>query len=91
MALAHFTSDNDDDTSDEQQDSTGYTPPTEKEQKQSTKQFIAAKIADRVEKNELDISVSDGRVEGDAEDVAMLFARMTMDFGNAELDNLIND
>jgi len=61
------------------------------EQAKSTKEFIGVNIRDRAQQSNLDIEVHDGKVTGNLNDVAMLFAVMTMDFTEAQFDELIND
>lgn len=61
------------------------------EQVNSTKEHIAVNIEQRASQTNFNIDVEDGELSGEINDVAMLFAVMTMDFQEAEFDELIND
>lgn len=65
--------------------------PDEKSRKKTTKECIALNIKDRVWNTDLDIELNDGRVEGDINDIALLFALMTMDFSDSEFQSLVTD
>lgn len=89
MALKDFQVD-DDDSSDSKDNTTEDNKVTQK-QEQSTKEYIASNVRYRVREHELDIDIEDDRLEGDINDIAMLFALMTMDNADTHLDDLIND
>ena len=92
MGLDSFTSNSD--TNDEQKadESEHSTPDNVTEtQQESTKEYIAENIRIRVYDGNFDASVSDGRIEADLNDLAMLFALMTMDISDSDFDSLVND
>lgn len=78
------------DETDEEQDDENKDAVQEK-QEQTTKEHIASNIRHRVYNHDMDIDIEDNRLEGDINDIAMIFALMTMDNVSSEFDNLIND
>jgi hypothetical protein len=81
----------DEENEENNEEETEETDERSEEQVESTKQFIGVNIRDRAQQSNFDIEVQDGELSGSLEDVAMLFAVMTMDFTEAEFDELIND
>jgi len=81
--------DEDEQDSNEEQteDNGGYTT----EQVDSTKEHIAVNIQQRASQSNFNIDIEDGELTGNINDIAMLFAVMTMDFQEADFDELIND
>jgi len=82
------------DDSEEERDSDNFHDDDTKEpekQVQSTKEFIGLNIKQRSKQTNFDIGIEDGELKGPIEDIAMLFAVMTMDFSEADFDELIND
>jgi hypothetical protein len=61
---------------------------TEKRE-ETTKQYIARAMRERALNSPLDIDVSGDTIEGDTDDIAMLFALMTMDIEDASFHSLI--
>lgn len=90
MGLDSFTEEEEKEESQDENNDDTESQITE-EQAKSTKEFIGVNIRDRAQQSNLDIEVHDGKVSGNINDVAMLFAIMTMDFTEAEFDELIND
>ena len=90
MGLDNFTTEEEKQESQDENDNDTESEITE-EQAKSTREFIGVNIRDRAQQSNLDIEVHDGKVSGNINDVAMLFAIMTMDFTEAEFDELIND
>ncbi|EGQ44171.1 MAG: hypothetical protein J07AB43_02300 [Candidatus Nanosalina sp. J07AB43] len=92
MGLKDFQLD-DDDEEEKDQETEEETTDNEVKQKQeeSTKEHIASNIRHRVRQQDMDIDLEDGRIEGDINDIAMLFALMTMDIPDSYFDTLIND
>lgn len=78
------------DETDEEQDDENKDAVQEK-QEQTTKEHIASNIRHRVYNHDMDIDIEDNRLEGDINDIAMIFALMTMDNVSSEFDDLIND
>jgi len=58
---------------------------------ETTKQYIARAMRERALNSPLEIDVSGETIEGNTEDVAMLFALMTMDIEDASFHSLIDD
>jgi hypothetical protein len=85
MALEDWTDDGEEDDVEPEQNTT--TP----DEADSTKRAIAAKIQSRCMKDSLDVYVDSGRVEGDIEDLAMMFALMTMDYRESDFQELVTD
>lgn len=56
---------------------------------ETTKQYISRAMRERALNSPLEIQVEDGRISGDKEDMAMLFALMTMDIEDASFHSLI--
>ena len=56
---------------------------------ETTKQYIARAMRERALNSPLDIDVSGDTIEGDVDDIAMLFALMTMDIEDASFHSLI--
>lgn len=56
---------------------------------ETTKQYIARAMRERALNSPLDIDVSGDTIEGDTDDIAMLFALMTMDIEDASFHSLI--
>lgn len=81
----------DEENEENNEEETQETNERSQEQVDSTKEFIGVKIEQRVQQSNFDIEVHDGELSGGLDDVAMLFAVMTMDFNEAEFDALIND
>jgi len=57
---------------------------------ETTKQYIARAMRERALNSPLEIDVSGETIEGNTEDVAMLFALMTMDIEDASFHSLID-
>lgn len=92
MALEDWTDEEED--SDSNDDGSGEmsglnTP--DNEEPQTTKRAIAANIQARAMKGEFGLEIEDGYVEGHIEDLAMMFAVMTMDFEESEFQDLVTD
>lgn len=85
MGLEEFTESEENEEEEDEQD---YEEPNRGD---STKRAIAANIQSRCMTNDMDIEVSGGRVEGDIEDLAMLFALMTMDYSESDFYDLVTD
>jgi hypothetical protein len=85
MGLEEFKPDQEDGDEDNEDET------VQEKQEQTTKEHIASNVRHRVYKHDMDIDIEDGRLEGDINDIAMLFALMTMDNVSSEFDNLIND
>jgi len=85
MGLDRFTEDDEEDESEDAQET------DEQEEKLSTKKHIANNIKDRVWNSNLDIDINDGRVKADIDDLALVFALMTMDFSESEFQSLVTD
>jgi len=90
MGLDDFTAEEEKEESQDENNDDTESEITE-EQAKSTKEFIGVNIRDRAQQGNLDVKVHDDKVSGNLNDVAMLFAVMTMDFNEAEFDALIND
>lgn len=86
MGLDQFKVDEEDDEPEDDNEDT-----VQDKQEQTTKEHIASNVRHRVYKHDMDIDIQDGRLEGDLDDIAMLFALMTMDNVSSEFDALIND
>lgn len=86
MGLDQFKPDEtDEEHNDENKDA------VQEKQEQTTKEHIASNIRHRVYNHDMDIDIEDNRLEGDINDIAMIFALMTMDNVSSEFDDLIND
>jgi len=87
------SSDNTSDDSEEQeQTNTGQSVnPTDEERALTAIEYIGVNIKDRLDNEEHNISVENGKLTGDVSEVAKLFAVMTMDFGNADFQELMDN
>lgn len=88
--LEDWNSDDTDNTDENEQEAEDNDERT-KEQIDSTREYIGVNIEQRIQQSNFDIEVQDGELRGSIDDIAMLFAVMTMDFQEAEFDELIND
>ena len=61
----------------------------DEKREETTKQYIARAMRERALNSPLDIDVSGDTIEGDVDDIAMLFALMTMDIEDASFHSLI--
>ena len=61
----------------------------DEKREETTKQYIARAMRERALNSPLDIDVSGDTIEGDTDDIAMLFALMTMDIEDASFHSLI--
>ena len=61
----------------------------DEKREETTKQYIARAMRELALNSPLDIDVSGDTIEGDADDIAMLFALMTMDIEDASFHSLI--
>lgn len=65
--------------------------PTDKEQAQTAIDYVGVKMIDRIEDKQHNIQVDENKVIADVDELARLFAVMTMDFGNADFDELMDE
>jgi hypothetical protein len=87
------SSDNTDDSTDEQEQTNTEQSvnPTDEERALTAIEYIGVNIKDRLDNEEHNISVENGKLTGDVSEVAKLFAVMTMDFGNADFQELMDN
>jgi hypothetical protein len=61
---------------------------TDEEQALTAIDYIGTNIRDKIDGEYHNVRIENGEVKGDIDDVAKLFAVMTMDFGNADFEEL---
>ena len=91
MGIDSFTSD---DSSTESQSNSSQNQSktgSDKQKALTTREVIAVNIRERVENQRLGVEMVGDTLKGDIEDVAMLFALMTMDVQESDFDELIQD
>lgn len=92
MGLDEWTQEEESNNQGEQDDSssnnTNLGDPNEAD---STKRTIAANIQSRLIKGQFDGEIDSGEVTINIEDMAMMFAVMTMDFQESDFDDLVTD
>lgn len=52
---------------------------------------IVNNLSNRLKETNLDLTIEDGKVEGDVRYLALLFSYMTMDVSQAELEDLVKE
>jgi glycerate-2-kinase len=91
MGIDKFTTDSSSTESqtDNEDDDTDSRP--NKQKALTTREVIAVNIREHAESEHLGVEMVGDELRGDVEDVAMLFALMTMDFQKSDFDKLIQD
>ena len=88
MGLDDFGSDSEESTDDTD---TETEDPVDQSRKRTTREHIAQNIKERVWNSTLDVNIEDGRIEGDINDLALVYALMTMDFDDSSFQSLVTD